>query len=57
MEQLLAENTGQSIETIRKDSDRDRWFSAEEARTYGMIDRVVDSLDSIGHGVGRRTGI
>jgi ATP-dependent Clp protease protease subunit len=57
MERLLAENTGQSVETIRRDSDRDRWFSAEEARTYGMIDRVVDSLDSIGHGVGRRTGI
>ena len=57
MEQLLAENTGQSVDTIRRDSDRDRWFSAEEARTYGMIDRVVDSLDTIGHGVGRRTGI
>ena len=57
MERLLAENTGQSVETIRHDSDRDRWFSAEEARTYGMIDRVVDSLDNIGHGVGRRTGI
>ena len=57
MERLLAENTGQSVETIRRDSDRDRWFSAEEARTYGMIDRVVESLDRIGHGVGRRTGI
>jgi ATP-dependent Clp protease, protease subunit len=57
MERLLAENTGQPVETIRADSDRDRWFSAEEARRYGMIDRVVDSLDSIGHGVGRRTGI
>jgi len=57
MERLLAENTGQPVETIRVDSDRDRWFSAEEARRYGMIDHVVDSLDSIGHGVGRRTGI
>ena len=57
MERLLAENTGQPVETIRADSDRDRWFSAEEARRYGMIDHVVDSLDSIGHGVGRRTGI
>jgi ATP-dependent Clp protease protease subunit len=57
MERLLAENTGQPVETIRADSDRDRWFSAEEARTYGMIDHVVDSLDAIGHGVGRRTGI
>jgi ATP-dependent Clp protease, protease subunit len=57
MERLLAENTGQAVEKIRADSDRDRWFSAEEARRYGMIDHVVDSLDSIGHGVGRRTGI
>ena len=57
MERLLAEHTGQSVETIREDSDRDRWFSAEEARAYGMIDRVVDSLNSIGHGVGRRTGV
>jgi ATP-dependent Clp protease, protease subunit len=57
MERLLAENTGQPVETIRADSDRDRWYSAEEARRYGMIDHVVDSLDSIGHGVGRRTGI
>jgi len=57
MERLLSENTGQPVETIRRDSDRDRWFSAEEARAYGMVDRVVDSLDSIGHGVGRRMGI
>ena len=57
MERLLAEHTGQSVETIREDSDRDRWFSAEEARAYGMINRVVDSLNSIGHGVGRRTGV
>ena len=57
MEQLLAETTGQTVETIREDSDRDRWFSAEEARAYGMIDQVVDSLDSIGHGVGRRMGL
>jgi ATP-dependent Clp protease, protease subunit len=54
MQRLLAEHTGQSVETIRDDSDRDRWFSAEQARAYGMIDRVVDSLDTIGHGLGRR---
>jgi ATP-dependent Clp protease, protease subunit len=54
MQRLLAEHTGQSVETIRDDSDRDRWFSPEQARAYGMIDRVVDSLDTIGHGIGRR---
>ncbi len=57
MERLLADHTGQSVETIRRDSDRDRWFSAEEALAYGMVDRVIDSLDSIGHGIGRRTGV
>jgi ATP-dependent Clp protease, protease subunit len=57
MERLLAANTGQSVETIRRDSDRDSWFSAEEARAYGMVDRVVESLDTIGHGAVRRTGI
>ncbi|MEQ7128341.1 ATP-dependent Clp protease proteolytic subunit [Actinopolymorpha sp. B11F2] len=54
MQRLLAEHTGQSVETIRTDSDRDRWFAPEEARDYGMIDTVVDSLDTIGHGIGRR---
>jgi ATP-dependent Clp protease, protease subunit len=53
MQRLLAEHTGQSVETIRDDSDRDRWFSAEQALAYGMIDNVVDSLDVIGHGAGR----
>jgi ATP-dependent Clp protease, protease subunit len=47
MHRLTAEHTGQSIETITADSDRDRWFTAEEARDYGMIDEVVGSLDSV----------
>lgn len=56
MERILAEHTGQSEETIRRDADRDRWFTPEEALAYGMIDRIVDSFDSIGHGVGRGYG-
>lgn len=47
MHRLTAEHTGQSVETIAADSDRDRWFTAEEAREYGMIDQVVSSLDSV----------
>ncbi|MGH3468867.1 MAG: ClpP family protease [Thermocrispum sp.] len=47
MNRLTAENTGQDLETIAADSDRDRWFTAEEAREYGMIDRVVTTLDSV----------
>jgi ATP-dependent Clp protease protease subunit len=40
MAELIAEHTGQSIEQIEKDSDRDRWFSAEEAKDYGFVDHV-----------------
>mgnify|MGYP000721478583 CR=1 FL=1 len=37
----LAEHTGQSVETIETDSDRDRWFTADEAQEYGIIDKVI----------------
>ena len=37
---ILAQHTGQSSDKIRKDSDRDRFMSAEEARVYGLIDDV-----------------
>jgi ATP-dependent Clp protease protease subunit len=40
MAELIAEHTGQSVEQIMKDSDRDRWFSAEEAKEYGFVDHV-----------------
>jgi ATP-dependent Clp protease, protease subunit len=45
---LLAEriafHTGQPLERIEADSDRDRWFTAEEAKEYGFVDHVVASL-------------
>jgi ATP-dependent Clp protease protease subunit len=47
MERLIAENTGQAPETISRDGDRDRWFTAEEAREYGMVDRVLESLADV----------
>jgi len=47
IERITAEHTGQSVETISRDGDRDRWFSAGEAKEYGMIDRVVESLDDV----------
>ncbi len=40
--QILADATGQSKEVIARDTDRDRWLSAEEAMKYGLIDRVID---------------
>jgi ATP-dependent Clp protease protease subunit len=51
---LIAEHTGQPLATIEADSLRDRWFTAEEARAYGLIDHVVTSLEDIRPG-GRGT--
>ena len=41
MAELIAQHTGQSVEQIDRDSDRDRWFTADEAKDYGMIDKVA----------------
>jgi ATP-dependent Clp protease protease subunit len=41
MSRLIAEHTGQPIESIITDWDRDRWFEPEEALAYGMIDQVI----------------
>jgi ATP-dependent Clp protease protease subunit len=40
MAELIASHTGQTLETIEADSDSDRWFTAEDAKTYGLIDHV-----------------
>jgi ATP-dependent Clp protease, protease subunit len=42
MAERIAMHTGQPVERIEADSDRDRWFTAEEAREYGFIDHVID---------------
>ncbi len=54
---LTAQHTGQSAETVRNDSLRDRWFSAEQAREYGMIDHIVERLDDVRPGSAIRTGL
>ena len=41
--ELIAKHSGQSLDTIEADSDRDRWFAAEEAKQYGLIDHVITS--------------
>ena len=41
MAERIAVHTGQTVEQIEKDSDRDRWFTAEEAKEYGIIDHVI----------------
>ena len=43
MAELIAQHTGQTVEQITKDSDRDRWFTAEEAKDYGFVDHVISS--------------
>jgi ATP-dependent Clp protease protease subunit len=43
MAELIAVHSGQSIEQIEKDSDRDRWFTSDAAREYGLIDHVYSS--------------
>ncbi|MFK5582256.1 MULTISPECIES: ATP-dependent Clp protease proteolytic subunit [unclassified Serinicoccus] len=42
MAELIAEHTGQSVEQITRDSDRDRWFTASEAKDYGFVDHVYE---------------
>jgi ATP-dependent Clp protease protease subunit len=54
IERITAEHTGQSEETISRDGDRDRWFTAEQAREYGIVDRVVESLADVRPAASRR---
>ena len=52
LQERIAAHTGQSVATIERDSDRDRWFTAQEAVAYGFVDRVVTHADGL-VGVGR----
>jgi ATP-dependent Clp protease protease subunit len=42
LNEIYRKHTGQSLEKLQEDTDRDRFMSAEEARDYGLIDKVVD---------------
>ncbi|WP_153504874.1 ClpP family protease [Cumulibacter manganitolerans] len=44
---LVAEDTGQDVATIERDSRRDRWFTAQEAKAYGFVDHVVGDIDDV----------
>ena len=54
---LIAEDTGQDIETVERDSRRDRWFSADEALAYGFVDHVVDTAEDVLPGQHRPLGL
>ncbi len=45
--ELYAQETGQPLEKVSEDTDRDYWMSADEAVEYGLISRVVASLDDL----------
>lgn len=38
---ILADNTGKALEEIKRDTERDHWFTAEEAKEYGLVDQVI----------------
>ncbi|HEX2361992.1 MAG TPA: ATP-dependent Clp protease proteolytic subunit [Jiangellaceae bacterium] len=52
MAQLIAQHTGRTVAEIENDSDRDRWFTAEEALEYGFVDHVVQSASQVSEGGG-----
>ncbi len=54
---LISEDTGQDVETVERDSRRDRWFSAAEALAYGFVDAVVSSIDEVQTVVRRPLGL
>ena len=47
MMRLISEHTGQPLERVEQDSMRDRWFRAEEARDYGIVDHILERVDDI----------
>ncbi|GAA3858458.1 ATP-dependent Clp protease proteolytic subunit [Saccharothrix violaceirubra] len=47
MAELIAQHTGQPVERIVADSDRDRWFTAQEALEYGFVDKVVTRASQV----------
>jgi ATP-dependent Clp protease, protease subunit len=52
MAELIAQHTGQSVEQIRTDSERDRWFTAQQALEYGFVDHLLTSVTQIPNGSG-----
>jgi ATP-dependent Clp protease, protease subunit len=44
LESILVKHTGQSIDKVKTDTDRDYFMSAEEARNYGIVDNVIDTM-------------
>ncbi len=47
MMRLIAEHTGQPVDKVERDADRDRWFTAEEARDYGFVDEILTDVSAV----------
>jgi ATP-dependent Clp protease protease subunit len=54
-QERVAFHTGQTQAQIEADSDRDRWFTAEEAKDYGFIDKVITGASQVPEGAGTRS--
>ncbi len=58
LRRIISEHTGRPLDEIERDVGRDRWFDAAQARDYGFVDRIVDSLDDVRPAVAmRRIGL
>ncbi|WP_129663790.1 ClpP family protease [Phytoactinopolyspora endophytica] len=57
MNRLTAEHTGQPAEVIERDSQRDHWFTAEEALSYGFVDHIVERVDDVRPATAQRIGV
>jgi len=47
LNEILARHTGQDIENIQRDSERDKYFSAHEAKEYGLVDDVIEMVEKL----------
>ncbi|MEZ7898715.1 MAG: ATP-dependent Clp protease proteolytic subunit [Flaviflexus sp.] len=54
LSEITARQTGKSVEQILEDSDRDKWFTAQEALEYGFVDHVVETSDLVSGGGGTK---
>ena len=45
--EIIARETGQPLERVEKDTDRNYWMSAEEAKDYGLVSRIIENSDGI----------
>ncbi len=48
LNQLIADETGNAVEQVEEDSDRNFWMSAEEARVYGLVSKIIEKSTEIG---------